>query len=68
MAPLREDRLVTHGLRKSVCYFLAECECTDAEIQAITGHSKGMVDHYRKGVNQVKLAKNAILKFSRKEK
>jgi len=68
MAPLREDRLVTHGLRKSACCFLAECECTDAEIQAITGHSKGMVDHYRKGVNQVKLAKKAILKFSRKEK
>ncbi len=65
MKPLKKDRLVTHGLRKSACVFLAECGCTDAEIQAITGHSKAMVEYYRKGVDQKKLAKKAILKFSR---
>ncbi len=65
MEPLKKDRLVTHGLRKSACVFLAECGCTDAEIQAITGHSKAMVEYYRKGVDQKKLAKKAILKFSR---
>lgn len=64
MEPLQNERLTTHGLRKSACCFLAECDCTDAEIQAITGHSKAMVEHYRKRVNQKKLAKNAILKFS----
>ncbi len=65
MEPLQKSRLVTHGLRKSACVFLAECGCTDSEIQAITGHSKSMVEYYRKGVNQRKLAKKAILKLSK---
>ncbi len=64
MKPLEGQRLVTHGLRKSACCFLAEAGCTDSEIQAITGHSKQMVEYYRKQVNQLALAKSAILKFS----
>ena len=65
MKPLEGERLVTHGLRKSACCFLAEAGCTDSEIQAITGHSKAMVEYYRRQVNQVKLAKKAIIKFSK---
>jgi hypothetical protein len=37
--------------------------CTTAEVQAITGQSMQMVEHYAKQVNQKKLAASAILKW-----
>ena len=43
MAPLRQARLVFHGLRKSAVVFLLEAGCTDAEVSAITGQSRAMV-------------------------
>lgn len=60
---LRERGLVIHGLRKSAAVMLAESGCSDAEIQAITGQSKAMVEYYTRQVNQLKLARNAILKW-----
>ena len=52
MAPLRERRRVFHGLRKSAVVFLLEAGCTDAEVFAITGQSREMVEHYALQVNQ----------------
>ena len=42
---------------------LLEAGCTTAEVQAITGQSMQMVEHYAKQVNQKKLAASAILKW-----
>lgn len=61
MEPLRG--LVFHGLRKSAVVFLLEAGCTDAEVSAITGQSRQMVEHYAKQVNQDKLAAAAVLKW-----
>lgn len=55
--------LVFHGLRKSAVVTLAEVGCTTEEIKAITGQSNSMVEHYAKQVNQMKLAKSAILRW-----
>ena len=63
MAPLRERRRVFHCLRKSAVVFLLEAGCTDAEVAAITGQSREMVEHYALQVNQRKLAAAAILKW-----
>jgi len=61
--PLRERRLVFHGLRKSAVVFLLEAGCTDAEVAAITGQSRDMVEHYAREVNQRRLAAAAVLKW-----
>lgn len=63
MTPLREAGLVFHGLRKSAVVFLLEAGCTDAEVSAITGQSRQMVEHYAREVNQKKLAASAVLKW-----
>ncbi len=55
--------LVFHGLRKSAVVFLLEAGCTDAEVSAITGQSRQMVEHYARQVNQDKLAAAAVLKW-----
>lgn len=55
--------LVFHGLRKSAVVTLLEAGCTDAEVAAITGQSREMIEHYAKAVNQGKLAAAAILKW-----
>jgi integrase len=57
------DGLVFHGLRKSAVVTLLEAGCTDAEVSAITGQSRQMVEHYGRQVNQRKLAASAILKW-----
>ena len=59
----RERELVFHGLRKSAVVFLLEAGCTDAEVSAITGQSRGMIVHYAREVNQKKLAATAVLKW-----
>ncbi len=63
MKPLKEAGLVFHGLRKSAVVFLLEAGCTDAEVSAITGQSRQMVEHYARQVNQRKLAAAAVLKW-----
>jgi transposase len=50
-------------LRKSAVVFLLEAGCTDAEVAAITGQSRDMVEHYARQVNQKRLAAAAILKW-----
>jgi integrase len=61
MEPLKG--LVFHGLRKSAVVFLLEAGCTDAEVSAITGQSRQMVEHYARMVNQERLAAAAVLKW-----
>lgn len=68
LASLRARRLVFHGLRKSSVVFLLEAGCTDAEVAAITGQSRDMVEHYAKQVNQRRLAAAAILKWEAAER
>ena len=63
MAPIRDAGLVFHGLKKSAVVFLLEAGCTDAEVSAITGRSRQMVEHYARQVNQKKLAAAAVLKW-----
>ncbi len=60
---IKHGGLVFHGLRKSAVVMLLEVGCTTAEVQAITGQSMQMVEHYAKQVNQRKLAASAILKW-----
>ena len=63
LEPLRKQKCVFHGLRKSAVVMLLEAGCTDAEVSAITGQSREMVVHYAQAVNQRKLAAAAILKW-----
>jgi integrase len=63
MQVLREKRRVFHGLRKSAVVLLLEAGCTDAEVAAITGQSRQMIEHYARQVNQKKLATAAVLKW-----
>jgi len=63
MQRLRKKSLVFHGLRKSAVVFLLEAGCTDAEVAAITGQSRDMVEHYAREVNQRRLAASAVLKW-----
>jgi hypothetical protein len=61
--PLRQQKCVFHRLRKSAVVMLLEEGCTDAEVSAITGQSREMVEHYALQVNQKKLAAAAIPKW-----
>lgn len=65
LRPIREAGLVFHGLRKSSVVFLLEAGATDAEVSAITGQSRQMVEHYGRQVSQSKLAASAIVKWER---
>lgn len=60
---LAEGGFVFHGLRKSAVVRLLEAGCTTAEVQAITGQSMEMVEHYAKEVNQRKLAAAGMKKW-----
>ena len=60
---LKDRKLVFHGLRKSAVVCLLEAGATTAEVQALTGQSMQIVEHYAKQVNQQKLAAAAILKW-----
>lgn len=60
---IAEAGLVFHGLRKSAVVRLLEAGCTTAEVQAITGQSMEMVEHYAKEVNQRKLARSGMAKW-----
>lgn len=52
-----------HGLRKSAVVSLREVGCSVEEIQAITGQSKPMVEHYAKGVDQMMMADRAMQRW-----
>ena len=63
MRMLRDKNRVFHGLRKSAVVCLLEAGCTDAEVAAVTGQSRQMVEHYSRQVDQKKLAARAMLKW-----
>jgi integrase len=58
--------LVPHGLRKNAVNALLEAGCTVAEVQAITGQSFKMVEHYARRVHRRTLGDAAILKLENK--
>ncbi len=54
------DGLVMHGWRYTAAVDLAEAGCSDAEIQAVTGHKTlRMVQKYRQRASQKRLSKQA---------
>ncbi|WP_420380703.1 hypothetical protein [Marivita sp.] len=53
------SRYTLHGLRKRACVELAEANCSDAEIQAVTGQSTETVAHYRKQANRRAMSRTA---------
>ncbi len=65
--PIKRAGLVFHGLRRSAVVMLLEAGCTDAEVAAITGQSRQMIEHYSRQVNQKRLAASAILKWENAE-
>jgi integrase len=57
-----------HGLRYSAAKMLAEAGCSTHQIASITGHKTlGMVQKYSKGVEQRRLATEAMAKLLKKE-
>jgi integrase len=64
-ATFRQRRLTFHGLRKSAVCMLLEAGATDAQVSAVTGQSRQMVEHYSLMVNQGRLARAAILAWER---
>ncbi|RUM42980.1 MAG: hypothetical protein DSY80_06350 [Desulfocapsa sp.] len=65
MTRLKEAGLVFHGLRKSAVVILLEAGCTDAQVGAVTGQTRQMVEYYSVMVNQGKLAREAMLKWDK---
>ncbi|RMC35345.1 tyrosine-type recombinase/integrase [Paracoccus alkanivorans] len=63
----RAQKYTLHGLRKLAIVRLAEADCTDAQIQAITNQSAEMVAYYRKRANRKRLSKAAHTRRSREE-
>jgi integrase len=58
------DDCVLHGLRKTAARRLADAECSEEQIKAITGHvTSRMAAQYTKGTNQRRLASAAISKL-----
>jgi len=59
----RGHKVVPHGLRKNAVNSLFEAGCTAAEVSGITDQSIGMLEHYAKGRNKLKLGKAAVIKL-----
>lgn len=59
----RGFKVVPHGLRKNAVNSLFEAGCTAAEVSGITDQSIGMLEHYAKGRNKLKLGKAAVIKL-----
>ena len=60
---IRQGGYVFHGLRKRAVVMLLEAGCTTAEVQAVTGQSVEMVEHYARDVDKRKLAKSGMQKL-----
>lgn len=67
-AAARGHKVVPHGLRKNAVNSLFEAGCTAAEVSGITDQSIGMLEHYAKGRNKLKLGTAAIIKFDASRK
>ncbi len=59
----RGQHVVPHGLRKNAVNSLFEAGCTAAEVSGITDQSIGMLEHYAKGRNKLKLGHAAVVKL-----
>lgn len=58
-----ETKLVPHGWRYTAVKQLAEAGCSDAQIQAVTGHrTLSMVQKYRKQADQKKTSRQAQMR------
>lgn len=62
-AKARGHKVVPHGLRKNAVNSLFEAGCTAAEVSGITDQSIGMLEHYAKGRNKLKLGQAAVIKL-----
>lgn len=62
-AKARGYHVVPHGLRKNAVNSLFEAGCTAAEVSGITDQSIGMLEHYAKGRNKLKLGQAAVVKL-----
>ena len=60
LGEIRKAGLVFHGLRKNAVNALLEAGAEDDDVRAVTGHSKNMLAHYSKKVDQRRLAARAI--------
>jgi len=56
-------KVVPHGLRKNSVNGLLEAECSAAQVNAITGQSMTMIEHYAKKRNRKKLSESAVLRW-----
>jgi hypothetical protein len=56
---IRKSGLVPHGLCKNAHNELFDAGNSDAEVQAVTGRSAQMIQHYSKGRDQRVIAKRA---------
>lgn len=57
--------VVPHGLRRNAVSALLEAGCSTAEVEAITGQSLKMIEHYAAQRDREHLSRAAILKFER---
>jgi integrase len=65
---VRGHKLVPHGLRKNAVNSLFEAGCTAAEVSGITDQSIGMLEHYSKGRNKLRLGQAAVVKLAEHRK
>jgi integrase len=66
LARIGLPRLGLHGLRRLTAIRLAENGASPAEIAGITGHrSLSMIQEYTRGVNQARLARQAMAKLGK---
>ncbi len=64
-----DSRLVPHGWRYTAAMQLAETGCSDADIQAVSGHrTLEMVQKYRRGANQKAASRRTQLARERTDK
>jgi integrase len=64
----RGHKIVPHGLRKNAVISLLEAGCSPHEVQAITGQSLQMIEHYAKRRDKEHLSRSAILKFEQRNR
>lgn len=57
--------VVPHGLRKNAVNALLEAGCSTWEVQAISGQSPAVIEHYAKRRNRSRLGDSAVLKWGR---
>ena len=65
-AEKRGCKIVPHGLRKNAVNSLLEIGCSTWEVQAISGQSPQVIEHYAKKRDKTKLGDAAILRWNRK--